>query len=94
MARTTMVHVKLPAKLKKDAQRLAKKIGLPLSTVVSRKLQEFVDDGGLAFYENGIGPKTTKEILEMSEKIKKGDLSDFSEPMDLEEAKSYLKKII
>lgn len=45
----TVLNVKTDAKLKKEAQLLAKELGLPLSTVVSRLLRDFVRDGELIF---------------------------------------------
>jgi antitoxin component of RelBE/YafQ-DinJ toxin-antitoxin module len=39
---STVLHVKLDETLKKDAQKTAKDLGLPLSTVVANSLREFV----------------------------------------------------
>ena len=45
----TVLNIKTDAALKKEAQVLAKELGLPLSTVVTRLLLDFVRNGEVMF---------------------------------------------
>ena len=49
MSNKTFLNVKVDKDLKSRAQRLAKKIGLPLSTVVNAQLSQFVRDEEITF---------------------------------------------
>jgi addiction module RelB/DinJ family antitoxin len=58
----TVLNVKTDAKLKKEAQKLAKELGLPLSAVVTRLLRDFVRDGEIAFSS---APRMTPALEEL-----------------------------
>jgi len=77
----TMINVKIDSKLKRKAQKMAKSFGLPLSTVVSRKLEEFVGEGQLVF-EKPLVPnaKTAKLIDDTLRDYEKGKMENFSGP--------------
>ena len=47
----TVLNVKIDANLKKDTQKLAKSIGLPVSTIVNRLLEQFIIDRSITFEE-------------------------------------------
>ena len=79
----TMLNIKIDAKLKKEAQKLAESFGLPLSTIITRKLKEFVEEREITFRESyKVNKKTEEELLKMSEEIKKGDMTNFVGPFD------------
>lgn len=91
----TMINVKIDSKLKKQAQKIAKSFGLPLSTVVSRKLEEFVDDGRLVF-EKPLVPnaKTAKLIDESRKNYREGKMEKFSGPFNsADEAIAHLETL-
>jgi addiction module RelB/DinJ family antitoxin len=58
----TVLNVKTDAKLKQEAQKLAKELGLPLSAVVTRLLRDFVRDGEIAFSS---APRMTPALEEL-----------------------------
>lgn len=71
----TMLNVKIDTKLKKKAQKLASSFGLPLSTIISRKLEEFIIDEKVIF-EKLLVPNTglKKTIKEAEKDIKEGNI--------------------
>lgn len=92
MTTKTMLNIKIDSSLKKEAQKLAENFGLPLSTVISRKLKEFVEEREINFREyTQLNEKTQNEILEMSAEIKRGDMTNFSEPF--ETAEDFIKDL-
>ena len=67
------VTVKIDADLKKDAQELAKSLGLSLSAIVENKLREVVRERRVVFEEEFIpNEKTAKELQEIEADIKAG----------------------
>ncbi len=94
MATKTMLNIKIDSRLKKEAQKLAKEFGLPLSTIISQKIKEFVEEREIRFREPlKLNKKTEEEILKMSEEIKRGDMSNFSGPFTVDEAVEHLKNL-
>lgn len=61
---TTVINIKTDKILKKDAQRLAKNFGLPLSTVVNTYLREFVREKRIVFSEPPTPNAKTRKILD------------------------------
>ena len=61
---TTVINIKTDKNLKKDAQRLAKNFGLPLSTVVNTYLREFVREKRIVFSEPPTPNIKTRKILD------------------------------
>ena len=94
-ATKTMINVKIDSKLKRKAQKIAKSFGLPLSTVVSRKLEEFVDEGQLVFQKPLVpNAKTAKLIDESIRDYKEGKMENFSGPFNgADEAIAHLKSL-
>ena len=95
MATKSILNVKVDAALKKEAKKLAKSLGLPLSTIVARKLEEFIEEKEIIFKERiRINKKAEAEILKMSEDIKKGRTGNFSKTFNsAKEAIEYLKAL-
>ena len=94
-SKKTMMNIKIDSDLKKKAQKVAKSFGLPLSTVVSRKLEEFVENEKLVF-EKPLVPnkKTAKLIKESIKNYEEGKMENFSEPFySVEDVFNYLKKL-
>ena len=70
---TTVINIKTDKNLKKDAQKLAKSFGLPLSTVVNTYLREFVREKRIVFSEPPIPNAKTRRILDQALKDIKAD---------------------
>ena len=70
----TLLNIRTDAKVKKEAQRKAKALGLPLSTVVNAYLKEFVRDGSVTFSlsEPQLRPAVGKFLKQASRDIKAG----------------------
>lgn len=87
---STVLHVKLDDNLKKEAQKTAKELGLPLSTVVASSLREFVQNKSITFSSTPrLKPDTEEQLFKRSDDAKKGkDLSPIFET--LEEAKKWM----
>lgn len=73
----TVLNVKVDQKLKQDAQAAAKAIGLPISTVVSAGLREFVRTRSVTISdEPRLKPEIEAELLAIEKDIsKRKDLS-------------------
>ena len=70
---TTVINIKTDKNLKKDAQKLAKNFGLPLSIVVNTYLREFVRERRIVFSEPPMPNAKTRKILDKAIKdIKEG----------------------
>lgn len=69
----TVLNVKVDEKLKKDAQTAAKAIGLPISTVVSAGLREFVRTRTVIISDPPhLKPEVEKELLKISKEARAG----------------------
>ena len=89
----TIINLKVNKDLKREAQELADEIGVPLTTVITANLKEFVRSRSLtvsAFPR--LKPEIEREIGEAIEDYKKGiDVSPvFDSP---KEAADYLRKL-
>lgn len=51
----SLIHAKIDAALKADAEKLAERLGVPLSVVVTAVLRKFVADGGVEIREYAPG---------------------------------------
>ncbi len=58
----TVLNVKTDVDVKRDAQRLAKNIGVPLSTIVNAQLKRFISDGKVEFSAYSTQPLTIEDI--------------------------------
>ena len=78
--------------LKTRAQKLAKEMGLPLSTLINNYLREFIIERKATFYAPMPNKKTARMIEEARRDIKAG--KNLSGPFTTaEEAIAYLKKL-
>lgn len=64
----TMLNIKTDKKLKEEAQKIAKVLGLPLGTVVNRYLKDFVRERRIEFTESVMPNAKTQKLLERIEK--------------------------
>jgi addiction module RelB/DinJ family antitoxin len=89
---STVLNVKIDPELKKQAQAVAKQLGLPVSTVVSASLRDFVNTRSITISDTPrLKLEIEAELLAMSKKVHAGDFSDFSPPFDnLEESFVWL----
>lgn len=70
---STVLHVKLDESLKKEAQETAKKLGLPLSTVVASSLREFVKTQSITVSGTPrLKPDVENDLLLRSKDAKQG----------------------
>ena len=88
---TTML-IKTKKDLKVQAQKLAKEMGLPLSTLITNYLRNFVIERQVVFSSPMPNKKTIKAIEEARRDIKAG--KNLSGPFSTaDEAIGYLKKL-
>jgi addiction module RelB/DinJ family antitoxin len=74
MSNTTVLNVKIDKDLKRQAQEVAKAVGLPMSTIVSTNLREFVRTRSITISdEPRLKPEVEKELLRLSKMAKKGE---------------------
>jgi addiction module RelB/DinJ family antitoxin len=88
----TVLNVKTDVEVKKQAQELAKHLGVPLSTVVNAYLKEFVYSGEFTLRrEPRLRPEVAKRIDKAVEETKKG-IGLSSSFKTVEEAMAWLNK--
>jgi addiction module RelB/DinJ family antitoxin len=58
----TMMSFRIPIELKQQAQSIADSMGIPLSSVLTNTLQEFVRTGSITFSRIDLSPAATKRI--------------------------------
>ena len=69
----TLINIKTDTKVKKGAQKIAKELGIPLSTVVNAYLKEFVRERSVRLsLDPQPRPEVAKMLREASEDYKKG----------------------
>ena len=69
----TLINIKTDTKVKKEAQKIAKELGVPLSTVVNAYLKEFVRERSVRLsLDPQPRPEVAKMLREASEDIKRG----------------------
>ena len=70
---STVLNVKIDEKLKKDAQIVAKAVGLPISTVVAASLREFVRTRSITLSDPPrLKPEVKRELLKISAEARAG----------------------
>jgi len=91
----TALSVKVDKKVRDDARKVAKKLGIPLSMVVNQQLKQFALDRRIEFSEPLIPNTRTKKILdETMRDIREGNWDKFSpELKSVEEMDAYLDKL-
>ena len=69
----TMLNIKMDVKTKREAQKLAKEIGIPLSVVVNTHIKRFIEDRRLDIRAPLVPlPRVGREILKARADFKKG----------------------
>ena len=89
----TMINVKTDKELKKKAQAAAHELGLPLSTVITAYLKEFIRKREVTFFaEPKLRPETKKLLKSVERDIKSG--RNFSRPLSTpQETDDYLSSL-
>jgi addiction module RelB/DinJ family antitoxin len=64
----TVLNVKTDVEVKREAQKLAKKIGVPLSTIVNAQLKQFIAERRIEFVEPLVQSAYLTKVLEKAEK--------------------------
>ncbi len=88
MSDTTVLNVKIDKKLKKQAQEVAKSVGVPMSIVVAANLKDFIRTRTLTITDiPQLKPEIVAELVKIEKDIKKRkDLSpaftDIDEAID------------
>lgn len=60
----TVISVKVDKEVRDRARSVAKKIGLPLSTIVNQQLKRFAEDRRIEFAEPLVPNKKTRTIID------------------------------
>ena len=92
---TTVINIKTDKVLKKDAQKMAKNFGLPLSAIVNAYLREFVREKRIVFSEPPTPNAKTRKILDQALKdIKEGKnlVGPFESAEDMDKFLDSLEK--
>jgi addiction module RelB/DinJ family antitoxin len=73
MSDTTVLNVKIDKQLKRQAQEVAKALGLPVSTLVTASLRDVVSRRSITISdEPWLKPEVEAELLKISAEAKKG----------------------
>jgi addiction module RelB/DinJ family antitoxin len=73
---TTTMTIKIDKKLKEQAQSTAKRLGIPLSTIINAYLREMSATGRVAFTASEeMTPSTEKIVEEFQKEMADGDVS-------------------
>ena len=79
MSNKTVISVKVEKDVRDKARKVAKKIGVPLSMIVNRQLQQFIEEQRIEFSAPLTPNAKTKKILdEALYDIQKGRKDKFS----------------
>jgi addiction module RelB/DinJ family antitoxin len=69
----TIINIKIDKQLKRQAQEVSNEIGVPLTTVISANLKEFVRSRTLSVSAlSRLRPEVERELVEAVEDYKKG----------------------
>jgi addiction module RelB/DinJ family antitoxin len=87
------ITVKIDADVKQQAQKLAQRLGLSLSSIVENKLKEVVSERRVVFEEEYLpNEKTAKELEKIEEDVKAG--RNLSGPFNtFEELENHLNSL-
>jgi addiction module RelB/DinJ family antitoxin len=86
----TVLNVKTDVEVKREAQKLAKKIGVPLSTIVNAQLKQFIAERRIEFVEPLVPSAYLTKTLEKAEKATEKQYSPVFNSS--KEAIAWLKK--
>jgi len=69
----TALHVKVDSTTKEEAQKIARMIGIPLSSLVNGLLTKFVNDRGVTLYAPyQLRPEIADELVQIDKDIEEG----------------------
>jgi addiction module RelB/DinJ family antitoxin len=89
---TSVINIKTDAMLKKEAQEVARDMGLPLGTIINSYLRELVRERRvISSAPLAVNKKTAKLLKEIDSDIKAGKNADG--PFTYDEAIEYLNKL-
>ena len=88
----TILSIKLDKKIKEDAQRISKELGLPLGTAINAFLKQFIRDREIVLSSNEFMPSAyLREIIAEAEKdFLRGDATG---PLNQKDFISHLKSL-
>ena len=64
MATKTLINIRTDVKLKKEAQTIAQKLGIPLSSIINAYLREFTQEQRINFTVHPVPNTRTRKILD------------------------------
>lgn len=88
----TVINIKMDKKLKRDAQKVAKDLGLPLGTIVNHYLRDLVRDKRIVFQAPLVPNAKTRKILDEIGRDRKAG-KNFDGPFTVSESIEYLKSL-
>ncbi len=88
----TILNIKLDKKIKADAQRVSKELGLPLGTAINAFLKQFIREREIVLSSNEFMPSEyLQEVIAEAEKeYLRGDVSG---PFDEKKIITHLKSL-
>ena len=87
-----LLNIKTDKKIKKEAQKVAKELGLPLGTIINAYLRELIREKKVIFSSPPVPNKNTQRLLKKIETdIRSGKNS--KGPFSYEEAIEYLNSL-
>ena len=87
---STVINIKTDKKTKKEAQKIAKEMGLPLSTVINGYLKQFITERQMTFRAPLRPTKKLEKILAEAQKDIKEGKNLSPEFNSVEEMNKYL----
>ncbi len=92
MAKTT-INIKADKEVKEKAQKVARDLGMPLSTVINAYLHQFIRTKEVHFYLEGELKSSTKRRLDRLQKEALEGKNTSSAFSDASKATNYLKSL-
>lgn len=88
----TILSIKLDKKIKEDAQRISKELGLPLGTAINAFLKQFIRDREIVLSSNEFMPSAyLREVIAEAEKdYLRGNVTG---PLNQKDFISHLKSL-
>ncbi len=88
----TVLNIKTDKKVKEEAQKVARELGLPLGTIINAYLRELVREKKVVF---SVPPVPNQRLQKLLRKIRdeKKERKEKDKSLDYEEALDYLEKL-
>ncbi len=86
----TVLNIKTDKKVKKEAQEVAKELGLPLGTIINAYLRELTREKRVVF---SVPPVPNYKLQKLMEKVRSDKKKKFEKPLTYEEAVRHLNKL-